>query len=176
MQRFIRRPITETHHTHLRWEVLISLQNWASLDHKNTATTGHNYGTLLPDSSIGYGHVLLWLLDISWSIWQKTSEQMSVLKTQFSNYQKTFQFKRSVNCHMYITKVYILLKLKMIVLCICKSQTHLKSLRLSDAKLTIIGSDNGLSPGQGQAIIWTNAGILLIGPLGTNFSEISIKV
>ena len=27
--------------------------------------------------------------------------------------------------------------------------------------LTIIGSDDGLSPGQRQAIIWTNAGILL---------------
>ena len=39
-------------------------------------------------------------------------------------------------------------------------------------KLTIIGSDIGLSPGWRQAIIWTNAGILLIGPLGTNFSEI----
>ena len=43
-------------------------------------------------------------------------------------------------------------------------------------KLTIIGSDNGLSPGRRQAIIWTNAAILLIGPLGTNFSEISIKI
>ena len=32
--------------------------------------------------------------------------------------------------------------------------------------LTIIGSDNGLSPGRRQAIIWTNAGISLIGPLG----------
>ena len=39
-------------------------------------------------------------------------------------------------------------------------------------KLTTIGSDNGLSPGRRQAIIQTNAGILLIGPLGTNFSEI----
>ena len=38
--------------------------------------------------------------------------------------------------------------------------------------LTIIGSDNGLSPGRRQAIILTNAGILLIVPLGTNFSEI----
>ena len=38
--------------------------------------------------------------------------------------------------------------------------------------LTIIGSDNGLSPGQHQAIIWTNAGLLFIGPLGTNFNEI----
>ena len=43
-------------------------------------------------------------------------------------------------------------------------------------KLTIIGSDNGLSPGLRQAIIWTNAGILLIGPLGTNFSEILIEI
>ena len=37
--------------------------------------------------------------------------------------------------------------------------------------LTIIGSDNGLSPGRRQAIIWTNGGILLIRPLGTNLSE-----
>ena len=39
-------------------------------------------------------------------------------------------------------------------------------------KLTIIGSDNGLSPGGHQANIWTNVGILLIWTLGTNFSEI----
>ena len=43
-------------------------------------------------------------------------------------------------------------------------------------KLTIIGSDNGLSPGRCQAIIWTNAGILLIQPLGTNLSEILIGI
>ena len=43
-------------------------------------------------------------------------------------------------------------------------------------KLTIIGSDNGLSPGRHQAIIWANAGILLIGPLGTNFSEILSEI
>ena len=44
------------------------------------------------------------------------------------------------------------------------------------SKLTIIGSDNGLLPGWRQAIIWTNAGVLLIGPLWTNFSEILIKI
>ena len=44
------------------------------------------------------------------------------------------------------------------------------------SELTIIGSDNGLSPGRRQAIIWTNAGILLIEPLGTNFSEILIEI
>ena len=44
------------------------------------------------------------------------------------------------------------------------------------SKLTVIASDNGLSPSQRQAIIWTSAGILLIGPLGTNFSEILIEI
>ena len=44
------------------------------------------------------------------------------------------------------------------------------------SKLIIIVSDNGLSPERRQAIIWTNAGILLIGPLGTNFNEILIAI
>ena len=44
------------------------------------------------------------------------------------------------------------------------------------SKLAIIGSDNGLSPDRRQAIIWTNAEILLIGPLGTNYSEIRIEI
>ena len=42
-------------------------------------------------------------------------------------------------------------------------------------KLTIICSDNVLSPERCQAIIRTNAGILLFGPLGTNFREILIE-
>ena len=65
---------------------------------------------------------------------------------------------------------------------------HLKMLSASDLthwdrvthicvnKQTNIGSDNGLSPGRRQAIIWTNVGILLIGTLGTNFSEILIEI
>ena len=44
------------------------------------------------------------------------------------------------------------------------------------SKLTTTVSDNGLSPGRRQAIIWTNARILSISPLGTTFSEISIGV
>ena len=43
-------------------------------------------------------------------------------------------------------------------------------------KLTIIGSDNGLSSGRRQAIIWINAGILLIGSLGTKFNELLIEI
>ena len=43
--------------------------------------------------------------------------------------------------------------------------THLgRVMHTCVSKLTIIGSDNGLSPGQHQAIIWTNARILLFGP------------
>ena len=52
-------------------------------------------------------------------------------------------------------------------------------LRPSDAYMrqwSIIGSDNGLSPGRRQAIIRTNAGILLIGPLGIYVSEILIEI
>ena len=44
------------------------------------------------------------------------------------------------------------------------------------SRLTITGSENGLSPGRRQAIIWTNAGILLIGPLGTNFCGNLIEI
>ena len=54
---------------------------------------------------------------------------------------------------------------------LCGRVTH-----ICVGKLTIIGRDNGFSPGRRQAIIWTNAGILLIGPWGTNFSEILIGI
>ena len=62
-----------------------------------------------------------------------------------------------------------------------KNKNRLNSLRPSDpyicvGNLTTIVSDNGLSPGRRQAIIWTNAGILLIGSLWTNFSEILIEI
>ena len=53
-----------------------------------------------------------------------------------------------------------------------KSLTHWgRDTHISVSKLTIIDSDNGLSPDRRQTIIWTNTGILLIGILGTNFSE-----
>ena len=43
------------------------------------------------------------------------------------------------------------------------------------SKITVIGSYFGLSPGRRQAIVSTNDGILLIGLLGTNFSEILVE-
>ena len=55
----------------------------------------------------------------------------------------------------------------------------LNSLRLSDAymcNLNTIGSDNGLWPGRHQAIIWTNAWMLLIGPVETHALKSYIKI
>ena len=44
------------------------------------------------------------------------------------------------------------------------------------SKLTIIGSNNGLSPGRRQASIWTNARLSVIRTLGINFSEILSEI
>ena len=58
-----------------------------------------------------------------------------------------------------------------------RSLTHWgRAMHICVSKLTIIASDNDLFPGRRQSIIWTNDGILLIGPLGTNFSEIWSKI
>ena len=43
------------------------------------------------------------------------------------------------------------------------------------SKQSIIGSDNGMSPGRRQSIIWNNDAILSIRPIGTNFDEIVIE-
>ena len=44
------------------------------------------------------------------------------------------------------------------------------------SKLFYIFLDNGQSPLQCQAIIWTNVGILFAGPLETTFNEIRMKI
>ena len=44
------------------------------------------------------------------------------------------------------------------------------------SKLTSIGSDSGLSPDRRQAIVWNNVGILLIWPLGINFSGLLFEI
>ena len=49
--------------------------------------------------------------------------------------------------------------------------------QFSTAKIIVaIVSGYGLLPGRRQAIIWSNAGTLLIGPLRTKFSEILIEI
>ena len=53
---------------------------------------------------------------------------------------------------------------------------YLRNLTIFILLLTIIGPDNGLLSSRRQAIIWTNAGILLIGNLGTHCSEILSEI
>ena len=75
----------------------------------------------------------------------------------------------------FLGKLYISLFVSLCADVLISSNSYLLWLA-SLLNLTIIGSDNGLSPAQHQAIIWTRAGILLIGPLETNFSQILIKI
>ena len=78
------------------------------------------------------------------------------------------------DCDAIVNVTWIIFRIKHIVI---QPSTHWgRVTHICVVKLTIIGSDNGLSPGRRQAIIWTNAGILLIGPLGTNFTEILIGI
>ena len=61
--------------------------------------------------------------------------------------------------------------------CVSRCLTHWGLVtHICFSKLSIIGSDNGLSPDRHQAIIWNNNGILFIGTLGTNFNEILIEI
>ena len=88
---------------------------------------------------------------------------------------KYVMFAMWANCTMYL---YVLIKIS---IQINPGDTKNTSLLthwslVKHICVTNIGSDNGLSPGRRQAIIWNNAGILLIGPLGTNFSEILIEI
>ena len=50
------------------------------------------------------------------------------------------------------------------------------SVNYASVKHTNICSDNGLSLGRRQSIVWTNAGMLLIVPLGRSFSEFLIEI
>ena len=49
---------------------------------------------------------------------------------------------------------------------------HPFSLTTCNYSIRGLPSDNGLLPDWRQAVIWTNAGILLTGPIETNYSEI----
>ena len=52
-----------------------------------------------------------------------------------------------------------------------KPLTHWgREMHICVGNVTTTDSDNGLSPGRRQAIIWTNSGLLLIGPFGTYFN------
>ena len=90
-----------------------------------------------------------------------------------------YSLRKNINIPVYMDKIYHENIVKGMA-CLCwfiDRLTHWgRVTHICVSDLTIIGSDNGLSPGRRQAIIWTNVWILLIGPLGTNFSEILIEI
>ena len=80
----------------------------------------------------------------------------------------------NVLCILILTLTYIFKVIQPWI--VMKLLTHWgRVMHICVGNLTIIGLDNGLSPGRRQAIIWTSDGILWIRPLGTNFSKILIE-
>ena len=95
----------------------------------------------------------LWIMRVSTTIYSISLRDESICMTDVSS-------RWNCTCYAYRNLVFVILI------------THWgRVTHICVGNPTIIGSDNGLSPGRRQAIIWTNAGILLFGPLGTNFSD-----
>ena len=110
---------------------------------------------------------------------------MDNLSTEFMFVYAPSQWETALHCNVIshwlgaYTKwsLFMILSCKWSCPCILSPLTHWgRVTHICVGKLISIGSDNGLSPGRRQANTWTNAGILLIGPLGTNFSEILIEI
>ena len=95
----------------------------------------------------------------------------------FQNFYQISRGQRVICSHRKVWFEYIELLGSKVSQCMTITLTHWgRVTHICVSKLTIIASDNDLLPGRRQAIIWTSAGILLIGPLGTNFSEIWIAI
>ena len=92
---------------------------------------------------------------------------------------RTFWNRFQRNSNFFIEEMHLkMLSSKWQPICLsCNVLTHWGQVTyICISKLTIIGSDKGLSPGRHQAIIWTNDGILSIWPWGANFSEMLTKI
>ena len=105
-------------------------------------------------------------LDFMKSILQKMDLKVALTHCDFHFYNIVYD-KATGKLHFKISQK----RLNLNHLIIMLSETY-----ICVSKLTIVGLDNGLSPGWRQTVIRTNAGIWLIKPLGTNFSEIVIEI
>ena len=109
-------------------------------------------------------------------------ESLFSVRTMSNNFSRLLIRWAVSTCHQWcdlncIYQLYVFHEFQQTVIGISVSLTHWgRVTHICVGNLTIIGPDNGLSPGRRQAIIWTNPGILLIGPWGTNFSEILIGI
>ena len=106
--------------------------------------------------------LFLWVQVISQYWFSMLRYQWCLGAEQATNYCPRTNDSHVIWCHIYVTKP--------------QRVNWGRVAHICASNLTITGSDNGSSPHRCQAIIWTNVGILLIGPLGTNFTEISIEI
>ena len=94
----------------------------------------------------------------------------SILRTLFTKRLDSYQILTANSLSEVVCKRWEFLTMR---LCQPTPLTHWgRVTHICASKLSIVGSHNGLSPDRHQTIIWTNARILLIRTLGTNFSEI----
>ena len=94
-------------------------------------------------------------------------------RKQYNSFNECFQWY----CSLYFEPAPFALVKKTFHGCTLNALTHWgRVTHICVSKLNIIGSVNGLLPGRRQAIIWTNAGIMLIEPLRTKFSESFIEI
>ena len=93
-----------------------------------------------------------------------------VIKTDLSGFVVPMH---SGLCEQYVKSLGIWLPVSHTPSCI--GTTNPSRTGLNPLNIAILGWGNGLSPLQCWAIIWTYASVLLIGPLGTKFSEFCIK-
>ena len=86
--------------------------------------------------------------------------------------ESLYLYHKVIHKSLYLTKI-----LTPLSWCAKRHLTHWgRVTHICVGNLTIIGPDNSLSPSRRQAIIQNNAGILLIVPWGTNFSEILLGI
>ena len=155
---------------YLLWSILCTYQIFLSAHQVKPRYCGfhmsHHWGQM---THICVGKLIIFGSDNGLSSGQR---QAIILGRNFSeilNEIKTFLLKKI--CLKMPSAKCCLFRLGLNVLTYWGQATH-----ICVGKLTIIGSDNGLLPGRHQAIFWTIAGILLIGPFVTNFSEIIIGI
>ena len=117
------------------WWCIYTSDNWDSIG------SDHGFNA----SSVPSHHLKLWWLIINWTL-------RNILQCNFHQNMNSF-FRQNIIKNV-ACKISVLL-FSLNVLTHWGRVTH-----ICVSKITIIGSDNGLSPGRRQAIIWTNENVL----------------
>ena len=133
---------------------------------------------LIHAGSLSYNHHIsgnqAWWKKFSFSLltdWGRV-KMAAIFRTTFSDAlscMKMYEFRLRFHWNLFV-RIYLVTEWVLYL-------THWgRVTHICVGKLIIIGSDNGLPPERRQAIIWTHAGLLSIGPLRTYFSKNLIKI